>query len=163
MYAICRYIDDRWHAVYMEQFMQYPDLKSVLGGTRAVKGDISNRIDLVDLSQRGIKKSSLLHLAEHLSLSVHQIAELLPVGERTIQRYTNSERFNQVTSEHILQIAEVVVRGKEVFDESRRLLDWLNSVCKALGDRTPLSLLNSRFGIELVLDELGRIEHGVFA
>ena len=37
----------------------------------------------------------------------------------------------------------------------------MKSNSPALGNRTPASLLGSRFGAELVLDELGRIEHGV--
>ncbi len=143
--------------------MYYADIRSILGGTRNVREELASRMDLVDLSKRGLRKSSLLHLAGHLSFSLHQIAELLPVGERTIQRYADSERFNQATSEHILQIAEVVVRGEKVFENSDKLQQWLLSACHALGDRTPISLLNSRFGIDLVLDELGRIEHGVFA
>jgi len=33
----------------------------------------------------------------------------------------------------------------------------------ALGHTAPIKLLASRFGVDIVLDELGRIEHGVFA
>jgi hypothetical protein len=32
-----------------------------------------------------------------------------------------------------------------------------------LGHHTPMSLLNSCFGAEMVLDELGRLEHGIVA
>jgi len=44
-----------------------------------------------------------------------------------------------------------------------KFLSWMNHPNKALGNRTPLSLLSSRFGAEAVLDELGRIEYGVFS
>jgi uncharacterized protein (DUF2384 family) len=33
----------------------------------------------------------------------------------------------------------------------------------AFGNKTPLSLISSRFGTQMVLDELGRIEHGVLS
>jgi len=91
------------------------------------------------------------------------MAALLPVTERTIQRNSAKEPFNRVVSEHILQIAEVAAKGAEVFENKDKLLSWMNHPSKALANKTPLSLLNSRFGAEMVLDELGRIEHGVFS
>jgi putative toxin-antitoxin system antitoxin component (TIGR02293 family) len=57
----------------------------------------------------------------------------------------------------------VVARGSEVFEDMDNFLSWMNHPTKALGDTTPASLLKTRFGVELVLDELARIEHGVFA
>jgi putative toxin-antitoxin system antitoxin component (TIGR02293 family) len=62
-----------------------------------------------------------------------------------------------------LQIAEVAVRGAEVFEDKNKFLIWMNSPNKALADKTPMSLLSSRFGTDMVLDELGRIEHGVLS
>lgn len=39
----------------------------------------------------------------------------------------------------------------------------MNQSNMALDKKTPMSLLNSKFGVDMVLDELGRIEHGVFS
>jgi uncharacterized protein (DUF2384 family) len=36
----------------------------------------------------------------------------------------------------------------------------MNHPNKALANKTPISLLRSRFGVEMVLDELGRMEYG---
>jgi uncharacterized protein (DUF2384 family) len=38
----------------------------------------------------------------------------------------------------------------------------MNAPCTALGERTPISLINTQIGIDMVIDELGRIEHGVY-
>ncbi len=92
-----------------------------------------------------------------------QIAELLPISERTIQRYARSQHFNRVVSEQILQIAEVVAKGIDVFQDKDLFLAWMRQRNVALGNKTPLGLLTSRFGTEMVLDELGRIEHGVLS
>jgi putative toxin-antitoxin system antitoxin component (TIGR02293 family) len=48
-----------------------------------------------------------------------------------------------------------------VFGDKDRFLAWANQPSKALAGKKPLELLGSRFGIDLVLDELGRMEHGV--
>ncbi len=136
-------------------------VSSILAGKQAVRGDISSRMDLIELGSKGVTKAALLRLANYLDLSLGQIAQLLPVTERTIQRYKKRQRFNRVVSEQILQVTEVAARGAEVFGDKGRFLSWMKSPSPALDDRTPLSLLSSRFGNEVVLDELGRIEHGI--
>lgn len=66
-------------------------------------------------------------------------------------------------SEQILQMTEVVAKGSRVFEDRDRFLTWMNHPNKALNNKTPMSLLSSKFGTDMVLDELGRIEHGVFS
>jgi putative toxin-antitoxin system antitoxin component (TIGR02293 family) len=139
--------------------MTQTELAQVLGSKKKIT--ITSRFDLVDLGDQGVSKAELLHLAKYLDLSVIQMAEILPVTERTIQRYGSGHRFNKTVSEQLLQVAETTVRGKEVFGNRERFLAWLKSPCPALGNRKPLTLLSSRFGTALVLDELGRIEHGI--
>ncbi len=143
--------------------MRLSQLVQILGGQKVLRREIATRLDLVALGQKGVPKAALLQLTEFLGLSVAQIAALLPVTERTIQRYPMNKNFSRVVSEQIIQLAEVAARGVEVFADRESFLAWLDAPNPALQGHTPRSLLASRFGSELVLDELGRIEHGVFA
>jgi len=143
--------------------MPVANIAGVLGGSRVLRDPIDSRMDLVKLSDKGVTKDALLHLADFLGLTVAQIAQLLPVTERTIQRYSRKQRFNHVVSEHILQIAEVATRGAEVFGEREAFVAWLSCPSQALAGQSPRSLLRSRFGTEMVLDELGRMEFGVLS
>jgi putative toxin-antitoxin system antitoxin component (TIGR02293 family) len=139
--------------------MQPASITSILGGKQAVR----SRMEMIELSDKGVTKDALLRLATYLNLSLSQIATLLPITERTIQRYSPKQRFNRVVSEQVLQIAEVAARGAEVFGGREKLLSWMNSPSTALGNRAPASLLGSRFGTAMVLDELGRVEHGIIS
>jgi putative toxin-antitoxin system antitoxin component (TIGR02293 family) len=143
--------------------MELSALAKILGGKKVLRKNLQSRMDLVDLSNQGVTKDALLHLAEYFSCSVNQMARLLPVTERTIQRYTPKKPLSRMVSEQILQIAEVAAKGSKVFESRDRFLAWINHPNKALNNRTPMSLLNSKFGADMVLDELGRIEHGVFS
>jgi putative toxin-antitoxin system antitoxin component (TIGR02293 family) len=149
--------------VVKEMGMEQTDVSSILGGRKVFREGIAGRMELINLSSKGVSKEVLLRLAKYLDLSLGQMAAMLPVTERTIQRYQRGQRFNKVVSEQILQIAEVAARGSEVFGSREEFLSWLNSPSQALGNRTPASLLSSRFGNEAVSDELGRIEHGVLS
>jgi putative toxin-antitoxin system antitoxin component (TIGR02293 family) len=141
--------------------MSVASVAAILGGRKTFRGGTAERIDLMKLSQKGVDKEALLRLAKYLDFSVSQMAEVLPVTQRTIQRYSRTHRFNQMVSEQILQITEVALRGADVLGSRTKFVTWMKSNSPALGNRTPASLLGSRFGAELVLDELGRIEHGV--
>jgi putative toxin-antitoxin system antitoxin component (TIGR02293 family) len=143
--------------------MEMSALENVLGGEKILRKRIQSRMDLVELSYDGISKDALLHLASYLSFSLNQIAQLLPISRRTIQKYPAEKHFNRIVSEQILQIAEVAARGADVFGNIEQFIAWTNHKNKALGDKTPISLLKSKFGADMVLDELGRIEHGVYS
>lgn len=141
--------------------MGYVQVEEILGGEKVLGQKIRSINDLVELGRRGIRKSALRHLAASMSLTWRDMAKLLPITERTLQRYQTQKLLSQVVSEQALQLAEVVATGIDVFEDRDNFLAWLSLQSAALGDRKPMDLLNSRFGMELVIDELGRIAHGM--
>jgi putative toxin-antitoxin system antitoxin component (TIGR02293 family) len=141
--------------------MSSPSVEDLLGGAKLLGFTINSNLDLFEAGRRGIPKKALLHLAERLNLSLKVLAELVHVTERTLQRKRDQEVLSKPVSEQALQLAEVYARGEEVFGAEEKLNSWLRQPNLALGGHPPLELLSSRFGAEMVLDELGRIEHGV--
>ena len=135
----------------------------ILGGEKILGKKLESKMDLVELGNIGITKNAVSHLARYLSLSWKQVAALLPVTERTLQRYTAQQHFNPAVSEQVLHVAEVLAKGTEVFQEKRKLLLWLNTPHKVFSGNTPMTMLGSRFGSELVLEEVGRIEFGIYS
>lgn len=126
-----------------------------------LKRKIRSPMDFLELSKEGVSKKELSKLAEHLDISLPRMAELISINVRTIQRYTWQRVFSQTVSEHILHIAAVTARGEEVFGNRECLRSWLDSPNRALGNKKPFDLLASDFGRDMVLDELGRLEHGI--
>jgi len=126
-----------------------------------LKKKIRTPLDFVELSKKGVSKKGLSALADHLKLGLPLMAELLSINVRTIQRYASEKVFPRTVSEHILRIAIITVRGEEAFGSRESFRSWLNAPNTALGDKKPLDLLASDFGRDMVLDELGRLEHGI--
>ncbi|NUO79335.1 DUF2384 domain-containing protein [candidate division KSB1 bacterium] len=143
--------------------MEISSVAKVLGGKRVLRRNIQNRMDLVELSRQGLTKAALINLADYLSCTIGDMAQIVSVTERTLLKHTASKPFNRFVSEQILQIAEVAARGAEVFEDRSKFLAWMNHPNRALANKTPMSLLNSKYGVDMILDELGRIEHGVFS
>ena len=143
--------------------MEYSGLTKVLGGEKVLRKNIRNQMDLIELSNLGITKDALEHLINFISVPLGQIANLLPITKRTIERYPRKKHFNRVVSEQIIQLAEITAKGVEVFGDKDGFLIWLNRPNKALSGKIPFTLTASRFGAEMVLDELGRMEYGVIS
>ncbi|MFH1116739.1 MAG: antitoxin Xre/MbcA/ParS toxin-binding domain-containing protein [Pseudomonadota bacterium] len=142
--------------------METSSIAGILGGESVLHRQIRNSLDLFELSSEGVSKDALSHLAKFLRFTMSQMAELLPVSARTIQRKAPCDLLDRAVSERILLIAEVAARGIEAFEDEAKFRAWLKLPHAVFG-LTPLELLKSSFGARMVLDELARIEHGVFS
>lgn len=143
--------------------LELQEVSKILGGKKVLRKELHSYFDMIELGGRGITKTALMNLANYLRLSPGQIARLLPVSERTVQRHDPGRPFNRAISEQILHIAEVAAKGTEVFENRENFLAWLHYPNTALASKAPIDLLKSRFGADLVLEELSRMEHGIFS
>lgn len=124
---------------------------------------VESNFDLVNLAHEGLTAASIQSLIKALELSIDELVELLPVSKRTLQRYEKNQKLSLDLSDRLIQIARVYSRILEVWSDRDLGLHWLKSPCKAFGDKIPLSYLNLHSGFEIVMDELGRIEYGVYS
>ncbi|MFH1313707.1 MAG: antitoxin Xre/MbcA/ParS toxin-binding domain-containing protein [Candidatus Eisenbacteria bacterium] len=138
-------------------------IADVLGGEKVLGWKVKNAMDLVALSKRGVPKGALSRLAKILGFTTPRMASLLPVTQRTIQRYRPKQYFKAYVSEKILELAALAAYGLEIFDDQEQFIGWLNEPIRALGNRAPVDLLDTSFGVEMVRNELIRIEYGVFS
>jgi putative toxin-antitoxin system antitoxin component (TIGR02293 family) len=89
----------------------------------------------------------------------------LNLSKKTLQRHRNEDDFffKPIHTEKIIELAEVTNFGKEVFDSEEQFYLWLNTPSFALSNLKPAELLKDSYGKELVMSELNRIDHGIFA
>ncbi len=85
------------------------------------------------------------------------------ITERTFQRYDDNDVIRAEFSEKAIELARLYDRGEEVFGSIDKFKMWMRTPSIIFKGNTPLSLLDTSFGFDMVLTELGRIEHGIFA
>ncbi|WP_339877854.1 antitoxin Xre-like helix-turn-helix domain-containing protein [uncultured Algoriphagus sp.] len=120
--------------------------------------------EVIMLVRQGIAFEDFEKFASKSAFSTEEWAEYLHISERTLQRYQKEQKsFDSLQSEKIIEIALLQKRGVEVFGSKSKFQTWLETPCLALGDLVPKSFLDSSFGINLLRDELTRIEYGVLA
>lgn len=103
-------------------------------------------------------------IADKVPFKLQEWSDILHISERTLQRYAKANsNFPFSVVDRILQIDKVIKRGIEVFGNLDKFIGWLRSNPYMLEGRLSLQSLRSIEGINLILTQLGRIEHGLFA
>lgn len=103
-------------------------------------------------------------IADKVPFTLQQWSDILHISERTLQRYAKANsNFPFSVVDRILQIDKVIKRGIHVFGSLEKFISWLRLNPPALEGRISIHSLRSIEGINLVLTQLGRIEHGILA
>ena len=143
----------------LPRYSRYPTLKGV-----PLTRFFSDRMMVVDVIRQGIPTSLFMSIKEMAPFSDQEWSDFLDISLKSLQRYKKESHyvFRSIHSEKIIELMEVTAAGLEVFDKGEDFASWLNASSHALGNRRPIELLRDSYGKELVLNELHRIDQGIF-
>ncbi len=114
---------------------------------------------LKDFDYKEFKK-----IADKVPFTQQEWSDILHISERTLQRYAKANStFPFSVVDRILQIDKIIKKGVHVFGSMDKFINWIRDNPYMLEGRLSLNSLASFEGITLVLTQLGRIEHGLFA
>lgn len=121
-------------------------------------------VNLSNVVREGVSYYRFTKLSEYIQLTLQDWADYLHLSERTMQRYKKEgKKFDPIHSERIVVIELLYKKGINIFGIKDNFYTWMDTISIALGNVKPKDLLDTSFGISMVYDELGRIEHGIFA
>lgn len=128
------------------------------------KNFLSNKMLIVHSIRQGIPYHLYEMIKESTPFKQEDWADFLGVSERTLMRNKTKANyvFESIPSEKILELAEVTSLGKDVFDSEEQFYLWLNTPNFALGNLLPFELLKDSYGKEMVMNELHKIDYGIF-
>jgi len=122
-----------------------------------------SNFEKIDAIKEGISKEELENLKEQTELDYDTIARVLNVTKATLHNKKGKARFDTYISEKIFLLADLYSYGYEVFEDKDRFNQWMKHENRSLGNITPLSLLDTLYGMEEVKHLIGRIEYGVYS
>ncbi|MGM9507951.1 type II RES/Xre toxin-antitoxin system antitoxin [Larkinella sp. GY13] len=120
-------------------------------------------LQLIDRSRQGLSGTEAGRVAGLLGVSDKEMARLLNQSVATFHRQAKISRLDAATSERLLLLTQLATYGATVFQDQGKFIRWLRRPLRLLAERSPLDLLDSTTGVQLVEDILGRIEYGVFS
>lgn len=126
---------------------------------------INNSLKISELIQNGLSFEFFKKLSKQFPFSEDEWADFLNISTKSLQRYRTEKDFlfKPIYSEKIIEITEVSYLGMEVFGDVDKFKTWLKTDNFALGNHSPQDLLRNSYGKELVINELKRLQHGVFS
>lgn len=126
--------------------------------------DFNSKMELVEVAQDGVVAHAIPKLAELLQIPVKKAVELFNMSDRTLRKYIKGNALlNTDASEKVLKMFSLFLYGCEIFGGSVNFVKWINRPSFGLRGKVPINLLSSSDGIDLVYDELTRLEFGDIA
>lgn len=126
---------------------------------------LKNKMLLVYAIREGVSFELFSLIKDVTPFNDDDWASFLGISTKSLQRGKAKEEyvFKPIQSEKIFELAEVTSLGLEVFDTQSAFYAWLKTPSFALGNLMPIELLKDSYGKEMVINELHKIDYGIFA
>lgn len=146
--------------------MSYSTVSSVRrGSSRSLIRDLlrhgkASDDAIIGAVRRGLPPSALEELLT-AGLTESEIAGVIGFSVRTLHRKRDrSVRLDVAEGDRAVRLARTLADADRYVGNRERALRWLRSKVWALGDRTPLELLSTEPGTEMVRQALATIAYG---
>jgi len=142
----------------MQKYTQTKKIPSKVEEPLAIYLTARKPVAVADYSYKKLKK-----IADQVPFTQSEWADMLHLSERTLQRYAkNNSSFEGIYTDRILLLQEMIGLGLETFVHADAFYRWLKKEKKVLGQTLSFESLYSDRGIQEVIDQLSRIQYGVY-
>jgi len=130
-----------------------------------LKDDIGQHfgtVQVIDNLETGIPTTAIEDISSYLDISVIELINYLRISRSTWHRRKKAGKLDFDLSDKVLQVTKLLEYAENVFGNSKKVRLWFKIPSIVFENRLPVELIGSLSGINLINDELIRIEHGVF-
>ena len=111
--------------------------------------------------RRGLPIRALDNLAQLLQVDRAELARVLGISLRTLQRKSGeNQRLGPAASDRLARVRRILDLATDALGEQTKGARWLSSRSRALGGEVPLRMLDTDLGTQRVQQELHQIEFG---
>ncbi len=120
---------------------------------------VKKTLSVADYSYKKLKK-----ITDLVPFTQSEWASMLHLSERTLQRYAkNNSSFEGIYTDRILLLQQMIHLGLETFTNADAFYTWLKKDKTVMGQVLNFESLYSDRGIQEVIDQLSRIQYGVYS
>ncbi len=117
--------------------------------------------NLAEIVEKGLPTDSI-SLLKDKGLTFSEVSEIV-ISPRTLKhRKARAEHLSLEETDRVVRVARIVALAENVFGNREKALLWLRSPDDRMGDRSPLSMLQTESGGRLVENMLWQIDEGVY-
>jgi putative toxin-antitoxin system antitoxin component (TIGR02293 family) len=135
----------------------------ILGGRKTLGGEVRKEDDLIERIQQGLPYETVESVMAATAISLPLLPRLLGVTERTLQRRQTQKVLKKAESDRLVRLAKLFERTAKALGDREEAKEWLHHPNIALGNKSPIEMMDDPISEERVYAVLGRIEHGVYS
>jgi putative toxin-antitoxin system antitoxin component (TIGR02293 family) len=139
-----------WHFLYLHS-------KS------ASRCQAGNALEIIDCIRMGLPMEGIAAFLDKTNVSRNQLSHILHISTRQLSRYVTTDRLSPEQSNFLYELARIYTKTVDVLGDQPAAEHWLNRKQIALGERSPLDILDTAEGVRLVDDLLAQIEYGFYS
>ena len=123
-----------------------------------------NDISLLTQSKKGLRAKAALDFLSLSGFTQDEFQETFKTTVKTIQNHVNRQLpLDAALSEKLLKSFALFDKGISLFGSGKNFYRWLIVPAYGLGNQVPFQLMDTITGINLIDEELTRIEYGDLA
>ncbi len=124
---------------------------------------MNDRFRLSSILQAGFRYTLFERLMSLMPFNLSDWSDILDMAPKTMARYKADDKsFRPIHAEKIIDMAKVTEAGLTFFEDMADFKVWLRTPSMAFNKKAPMDLITDGYGRSLVLDQLVRMEHGIF-
>ncbi|MDB4902615.1 MAG: hypothetical protein JWQ63_1896 [Mucilaginibacter sp.] len=121
-------------------------------------------ISLLNNSKKGLNAKAALDFLSFSGFTQDEFQETFKTTVKTIQNHVTKDlTLDAALSEKLLKSFALFDKGVEIFGSAKNFHQWLGTPAYGLGNQLPFDLMDTITGIQLIEEELIRIEFGDLA
>ena len=125
--------------------------------------NVLSQTDLIEAVTSGLPALLAGELARKMEVTMEEMAGLLRLNPRTLQRRVDAGVLSLSESERLWGLSRLFFRAAEVLESEPGAVHWFKNPVQVLGGETPLAYARTAVGLRELENILGRIEHGVYS
>jgi putative toxin-antitoxin system antitoxin component (TIGR02293 family) len=124
----------------------------------------TDAVSLLNRSKKGLDAKTALDFLSLSGFTQDEFQETFKTTVKTIQNHVNRDlKLDASLSEKLLKSFALFDTGIEIFGSGQAFHQWLNTPAYGLGNRLPFDIMDTITGIQLIEEELIRIQFGDLA
>ena len=131
-----------------------------LGGELLFGRTLRTAADLQLAIREGFPQSVIHSLMQAAGISLKELAAILDVSSRSLQRRRRSGKLARFESDRLYRVARIVALAKQSIGDAGLAVQWLKRPSRALAGKIPLQIIDTELGARAVENVLGKIAYG---
>ncbi len=124
----------------------------------------ANPVALLSSSKKGLEAKAAIDFINLSGFSQQQFQDVFKTTVKTIQNYVaQHQKLDASLSEKLLKSFSLFEKGIALFGSPETFYNWLKMPAYGLGNQIPFDLMDMITGINMIEEELIRLEYGDLA